>query len=387
LSRNIIICSHINKEITLGRVLGKGGFCVVSEISKITLQKESVNDDSTTERIHDEHTIQNIVQDRSFMETHCLRGKDKDCRYAMKILLQSCSDNEQTYINGVVDLAVEARFLSVIRHPSIIKMRAMAESSPFSTTQPFFVVLDRLYDILGTRITKWKKQKPKGVGKLMDRSGKKENAFWIERITVAYDLASALNYLHESNVVYRDIKPDNIGFDVRGDVKIFDFGLAKEFDPMKQDKDGLYHMTADTGSPRYMAPEVFLGKPYNELVDVYSFSILLWQILQLETPYDGYTMHMLTKKVIEEGSRPKCDPKWSQPVINLIHKGWGDILSRPSTKEILEVLGKEMGDNVYAQLNNIVDASRKSDVSLRNELDRSAASIYNLKLGGNGKGK
>jgi serine/threonine protein kinase len=45
-----------------------------------------------------------------------------------------------------------------------------------------------------------------------------------------------------------------------GDVKIFDFGLAREFDPVKQDEDGCYNLTGDTGSPRYMAPEVALNK-------------------------------------------------------------------------------------------------------------------------------
>lgn len=193
--------SLIHTELTLGRVLGKGGFCAVSEITKIVLKKKDHADASTSERLDDEHAIQNIVQDRSFMETHCLRGKDKDCRYALKVLLPSCKDNAQTYINGVVDLAVEARFLAVIRHPSIIKMRAMAVTSPYSVTEPFFVVLDRLYDILGTRINKWKKQKPSGMKKLLDRGGKKESAFWIERITVAYDLAAALQYLHELKYV------------------------------------------------------------------------------------------------------------------------------------------------------------------------------------------
>jgi serine/threonine protein kinase len=57
------------------------------------------------------------------------------------------------------------------------------------------------------------------------------------------------------SIIYRDLKPDNIGFDVRGDVKIFDFGLAKEFDPAKKAADGTYKLTADTGSLRYMAPE------------------------------------------------------------------------------------------------------------------------------------
>lgn len=49
-------------------------------------------------------------------------------------------------------------------------------------------------------------------------------------------------------------KPDNVGFDVRGDVKIFDFGLAKELDESKKLDDGTYHLTSDTGSLRYMAP-------------------------------------------------------------------------------------------------------------------------------------
>lgn len=55
----------------------------------------------------------------------------------------------------------------------------------------------------------------------------------------------------------------SIGFDVRGDVKIFDFGLAKELDPDKSE-DGLYKLTGDTGSPRYMAP----GKLSSQKSDV-----------------------------------------------------------------------------------------------------------------------
>lgn len=57
------------------------------------------------------------------------------------------------------------------------------------------------------------------------------------------------------SIIYRDLKPDNIGFDVRGDVKIFDFGLAKELPTSEKLADGTYNLTADTGSMRYMAPE------------------------------------------------------------------------------------------------------------------------------------
>jgi len=183
-------------EITLGRVLGRGGFCAVSEVTTIKLQKEN-SSSAKTQTLKDEHDIHNIVQDRAFMEQHCLRGK-KDCRYALKRIQASVMEDASTFILGVVDLAMEARFLAVIRHPNIIKMRAVAATNPYSVNEPFFLVLDRLYDILGTRISKWKKQQPKGMAKMMDRNGKKESLLWVERITVAYDLSCALDYLHKS---------------------------------------------------------------------------------------------------------------------------------------------------------------------------------------------
>lgn len=187
-------------ELSLGRVLGRGGFCVVNEITKIKLKnKPNAKDGNTANGSHpgddgDEQQLHNIVQDRAFMETYCIRS-GKDCRYAIKRLQDSVRKDAQTYINGVVDLAVEARFLSVIRHPNIIKMRAMADGSPFDNQ--FFVVLDRLYDIMSVRLQKWKKSQLTGVKKLMDRGGKKEMAFWVERVTVAYDLSCALKYLHD----------------------------------------------------------------------------------------------------------------------------------------------------------------------------------------------
>jgi serine/threonine protein kinase len=181
-------------------VLGRGGFCVVSEVTKISLSQEEETA-GTNKTSEDEHYIHNIVQDRGFMASHCIRG-GKDYRYAIKTMQESSKKDPQTFINAVVDLAVEARFLSVVRHPNIIKMRAMDSESPYRPE--FFVVLDKLYDIMPQRIMKWKKQEKKGLGKvLFDRKGKKAQAFWVERLTVAYDLACALNYLHGLNIIYR----------------------------------------------------------------------------------------------------------------------------------------------------------------------------------------
>jgi serine/threonine protein kinase len=63
-----------------------------------------------------------------------------------------------------------------------------------------------------------------------------------------------MSSLFSHSIIYRDLKPNNIGFDVRGDAKLFDFGLAIEFDNDKT-KNGAFKLTGDTGTIRYMAPE------------------------------------------------------------------------------------------------------------------------------------
>jgi len=347
-------------ELTIGRVLGRGGFCVVSEIKAIRLA-----DGEASRRVpadqDDEHQVANAVQDRSFMQHNYLRG-GKDTRYAIKILKSEKTSDPHYFINGIVDLAIEAKFLSVIRHPNVVKMRALACGTPFS--RDYFVVLDRLYDILTTRLISWRKRKVTGFGKVLDRKGKRQTAFWLERITVAYDLSCALKYLHGLQILYRDLKPDNIGFDVRGDVKIFDFGLAKEFYTKDRLADGTYRMTGDTGSPRYMAPEVALELSYNETADVYSFSILAWQILDLSTPFENFNMTMFDKKVVRGGFRPKLDPKWPANISKLLAQSWhSQISERPTMERVVSALRDEINSKSDEEVNEFMDASRRSEMS------------------------
>lgn len=358
-------------ELTIGRVLGRGGFCVVSEITKVTLRdssrqastksgKQKRRSSNNLEDLEEEeYQITNIVQDRKFMEQHCIRG-GKDARYAIKKLSDDCMKDPSLFVNGIVDLAIEARFLAVIRHPNIIKMRAVEIGPPSS--KEFFVVLDRLYDIMSQRVKTWKKRQP---SRFLDRKGKKREALWLERVTVGHDLACALKYMHSLNVIYRDLKPDNIGFDVRGDVKIFDFGLAKQLNPDKRDKNDCYKLTGDTGSPRYMAPEVALFNPYNLTVDCYSFGILFYQILAMETPFEHYNMSMFKKSVILGGVRPKPNPKWPEGISTLLRKCWHvKISERPSMEDIVSEIRREITRHTDDEVHELLDASRKSEMSM-----------------------
>lgn len=182
--------SHI--ELTIGRVLGRGYFCVVHEITRIQLE---VSEQSLTleswPATTDEPAIGRWVHDRPFMEAHC-RREGTDCRYALKRLQRTTREKTAVgYMNGIVDLAVEARFLAVLRHPHILQLRAVGKYGPFNARENFFLVLDRLYDTLSERIEKWKKQRPNVLQR------KKRQEFWKDRLEVASNLGSALVYLHE----------------------------------------------------------------------------------------------------------------------------------------------------------------------------------------------
>jgi serine/threonine protein kinase len=137
------------------------------------------------------------------------------------------------------------------------------------------------------------------------------------------------------------VPPRNIGCDVRGDYKIFDFGLARELkkNDLREAPDG-YDFTGLTGSRRWMAPEVALCKFYGLSADVYSYSLLFFQIMSLEMPYHQYDLKKHMAKVVIGGERPNGKKLKASPALSdKIVRGWNASPDkRPTMSEICDAL-------------------------------------------------
>lgn len=162
---------------------------------------------------------------------------------------------------------------------------------------------------------------------------------YLELLKMAKALASALSYLHSgvhpaATIIHRDLKPDNIGFLQDGVVKVFDLGLCTCVKRSSCAAD-VYKMTGNTGSLRYMAPEVALKQSYNELVDVYSFGVVVWQMARDKVPFRSYDKTTFMREVIVNKRRPKLDEKWPKAFQTLLSSCWdNDFINRSSFAEI-----------------------------------------------------
>lgn len=357
------------QELKCGRQLGEGGFCQVFQIDKICLTSEEAAraEEEHRNQIEEHHT-------RKYMEKTCIRN-ERDCRYAIKKLSDRTKSKKDQYLKGLVDIAIEARILAAIQHENIIKVRAFATCDYFD--DDFFIMMDRLQITLDKKLGVWKETLNQNTGlRGVFNGGKiKVQELLEDRLIFATELAEAMAHLHGMNIIYRDLKPDNIGFDVRGTIKLFDFGLAKEIDLSTKDENGTYKLTGYTGSPLYMAPEIALNKPYNFSADVYSFGILLWQMIALKSPFEKLTIRNIINMVAKKNHRPPCDAKWTASLSELLRSCWSpDIGKRPSFQNIISELriecsgGRSDGPGPQLGVIDCLDISKRSFTNLMTQL-------------------
>jgi len=242
--------------------------------------------------------------------------------FAVKQLKESVRSSKKLLPICAGDLAVETAVLANLNHENIITIhgiRGDGDIIDLLKNGTFFLCLDPLHETLDDKLVRWRSEGKKSYrGQRLIRNSSrmmKNNTEIIERLEdIAMGIVKGMEHLHTNNIIYRDLKPGNIGFDEKTQqVKIFDFGLARVilFDQTEKtnsnNKEGQPRlMTRKIGTPRYMAPEISRGESnYGFAVDVYSFSILLWQLVTDRVAFDNfYSPQELKQQVSMYNLRP-----------------------------------------------------------------------------------
>lgn len=243
----------------------------------------------------------------------CWRGTP----VAVKRILPSLSDDKLV----IQDFRHEVNLLVKLRHPNIVQfLGAVTEKKPLMLITEY---------LRGGDLHQCLKEK----GALSAATA----------VSFALDIARGMAYLHnEPNVIiHRDLKPRNVLLvNSNADhLKVGDFGLSKLI--RVQNSHDIYKMTGETGSYRYMAPEVFKHRKYDKKVDVFSFAMILFEMLEGEPPLSHYEAYEAAKYV-SEGNRPVFRSKNYTPELrDLTEHCWAaDMNKRPSFLEILKRLEK-----------------------------------------------
>ncbi|GMH96520.1 hypothetical protein TrST_g12605 [Triparma strigata] len=259
----------------------------------------------------------------------------------------------------------EVKLMSTIHHPNIVLFLGACITMPDICLVMEYLPRGSLFDYI---------HKKEDVGEPpKDKSD-------LTMMKFAVDCAQGMKYLHHRvHLVQRDLKSHNLLINATMTLKISDFGLSKIHIDGKhstqKSKNGL-------GTPYWLAPEVIRNEKETIRADVYSFSIVLWEMFHLEVPHQDLTGPEAAYAVAHKGLRPTLKSGLNSNVAALIRRCWKNRpQDRPEFDEILKILQETLNMLLEKTSNASSPSGSRSSLTLP---PSSALPLLNTK-GSNGQ--
>ena len=300
-------------------------------------------------------------------------------KMALKCLDPKKIYSSQEFLTASIDLFMEAKILSSLDHENIIKLRGVCSTSLSDSFyqedgKGYFILTDVMQETLKDRIRRWRIDpvcfEKRRRYKLFNKKGGLDLRSMYGRIaTTAMGIAKGMKYLHERDIILRDLKPQNIGFhEATGKVCLFDFGFARPLSECSSNE--------ICGTPRYMSPEVMQAQGYSLKSDVYSFGIVLYEICSLKDAFNSrapvlHDSDDILNKSEEFASRPPLHHIPCDYTRALIEDCWSqDPNVRPSFDDICSALTKilRIGHMVEKEIGKESSSSSASIITYKTEM-------------------
>jgi serine/threonine protein kinase len=298
----------------------------------------------------DDVKLGGLLGEGSFSSVHSAATSKRGCEllgrtesqatkhYALKRLHEKVICNEDLCRVAANDLAVEVTILTILPfHENIIRLRAVSAGF-WDSPEKGFMLMDSVHETLDCRLSHWRVQEKRGNVTLFGRRRQQCRDQQARVSYAALGIAKGMEFLHRNRVIYRDLKPKNIGFDEDGRAHIFDFGLSRIIPKGPDDR----RLTGLTGTARYMAPEVARSDNYAFSADIYSFAIVLWEICTLQTAFVEAKCPSSLFSRVHGGVRPAIRKIGSKRLKDLLQACWHPNPEvRPSFATIVDQLQLE----------------------------------------------
>ncbi|KAJ3698506.1 hypothetical protein LUZ61_002211 [Rhynchospora tenuis] len=230
---------------------------------------------------------------------------------AVKVLMDQDIRDDQ-----MKEFLREVSIMKRVRHPNLVLFMGAVTKSPHLS-----IVTEYL---------------PRGsLFRLLSKAAAAEGFDKRRRLRMALDVARSINYLHCLNppIVHWDLKSPNLLVDKNWSVKVCDFGLSR----FKANT--FISSKSAAGTPEWMAPEFLRGEPSNEKCDVFSFGVILWELITMQQPWNGLSPAQVVGAVAFQKRRLTIPPGTNPELAALVESCWDDDpRQRPSFSSIVDAL-------------------------------------------------